>query len=68
MMVNVLNGTKLMDSYPVKFGIRTIEVNGARFLLNGEDFYFTGFGMIRQMCSTLSALRLMYIRSGNHSL
>ncbi|XP_022710584.1 beta-glucuronidase-like isoform X2 [Varroa jacobsoni] len=44
MMVNVLNGTKLMDSYPVKFGIRTIEVNGARFLLNGEDFYFTGFG------------------------
>ena len=27
------------------FGVRTVEVRGMRFLINGEPFYFTGFGM-----------------------
>ncbi|GAB3269149.1 beta-glucuronidase [Arthrobacter pigmenti] len=38
-------GGELLDSYTLPVGIRTIEVDGPRFLINGEPFYFTGFGM-----------------------
>ena len=31
-------------SYALPVGIRTLEVRGAEFLINGEPFYFTGFG------------------------
>ena len=34
----------LVDLYPQPFGIRTVAVDGNRFLINGEPFYFTGFG------------------------
>jgi beta-glucuronidase len=34
-----------VDSYPLPVGIRSIEVRGNRFLVNGEPFYFRGFGM-----------------------
>ncbi|WP_461172739.1 beta-glucuronidase [Arthrobacter sp. Z1-9] len=33
-----------VDSYALPVGIRTIEVAGEKFLINGEPFYFTGFG------------------------
>ncbi|WP_430298215.1 beta-glucuronidase [Sinomonas sp. B1-1] len=36
---------ELVDSYTQPFGVRTVEVRGAEFLINGEPFYFTGFGM-----------------------
>ncbi len=39
----VENGT-IVDSYPLAVGVRTIEVRGTEFLINGEPFYFTGFG------------------------
>lgn len=32
------------DSYEVPFGVRTVEVRGTQFLINGEPFYFKGFG------------------------
>jgi beta-glucuronidase len=32
------------DTYPIAVGIRTVEVRGTQFLINGEPFYFTGFG------------------------
>jgi beta-glucuronidase len=32
------------DSYSLPVGIRTVEVSGTRFLINGEPFYFKGFG------------------------
>ncbi|MFI0821297.1 beta-glucuronidase [Streptomyces sp. NPDC021098] len=32
------------DSYTQPFGVRTVEVRGSDFLINGEPFYFTGFG------------------------
>jgi beta-glucuronidase len=32
------------DAYALPVGIRTVEVDGARFLINGEPFYFKGFG------------------------
>jgi beta-glucuronidase len=34
----------LVDVYPQQFGVRTVAVDGHRFLINGEPFYFTGFG------------------------
>jgi beta-glucuronidase len=34
----------LLDSYHQSVGVRTVAVDGTRFLLNGEPFYFTGFG------------------------
>jgi beta-glucuronidase len=34
----------LVDAYQLKVGIRTVAVDGTRFLINGEPFYFTGFG------------------------
>ncbi|MGN0522888.1 MAG: beta-glucuronidase [Eubacterium sp.] len=32
------------DCYYQKFGVRTVEVNGDKFLINGKPFYFKGFG------------------------
>ncbi|MFF2050247.1 beta-glucuronidase [Leifsonia sp. NPDC058194] len=34
----------VVDSYTLPFGVRTVEVRGTEFLINGEPFYFTGFG------------------------
>jgi beta-glucuronidase len=34
----------LVDSYPLPVGIRSVRVDGARFLINDEPFYFRGFG------------------------
>ena len=34
----------VVDSYHQSVGIRTVAVDGTRFLINGEPFYFTGFG------------------------
>jgi beta-glucuronidase len=33
-----------LDSYLQTVGIRTVEVRGIQFLINGEPFYFKGFG------------------------
>ncbi|WP_081957294.1 beta-glucuronidase [Paenibacillus sp. FSL R7-0273] len=32
------------DHYQLQIGIRTVKVEGTRFLINGEPFYFKGFG------------------------
>ncbi|MEV5440656.1 beta-glucuronidase [Streptomyces sp. NPDC052682] len=32
------------DAYALPVGVRTVAVEGSRFLINGEPFYFTGFG------------------------
>jgi beta-glucuronidase len=32
------------DDYHVSVGVRTVAVDGTRFLINGEPFHFTGFG------------------------
>lgn len=44
LVVEVLDGATVVDTYTQPFGVRTVEVRGAEFLLNGEPFYFTGFG------------------------
>ncbi|ATG53010.1 beta-glucuronidase [Brachybacterium vulturis] len=43
--VQLVDGEDVVDSYHQKIGVRTVEIDGARFLINGEPFYFTGFGM-----------------------
>jgi len=40
----LVSGGDTVDSYPQTVGIRTVEVRGTQFLINGEPFYFTGFG------------------------
>jgi beta-glucuronidase len=42
--VELLDGAELVDSYTLPVGIRTVEVRGTQFLVNGEPFHFTGFG------------------------
>ncbi|MEU6789490.1 beta-glucuronidase [Nonomuraea angiospora] len=44
LVAEVLDGEQVVDSYPEPFGVRTVEVRGTEFLINGEPFYFTGFG------------------------
>ena len=39
-----VNGTHT-DSYDLNVGVRTVKVEGNKFLVNNEPFYFTGFGM-----------------------
>nr|MDQ3822233.1 beta-glucuronidase [Actinomycetota bacterium] len=38
------DGDAPIDVYPLPVGIRTVRVEGTRFLINGEPFYFKGFG------------------------
>lgn len=35
---------RAIDEYRQTFGVRTVEVRGTRFLINGKPFYFKGFG------------------------
>jgi beta-glucuronidase len=35
---------ELLDSYHQSVGVRTVAVDGTRFLINGEPFHFKGFG------------------------
>jgi beta-glucuronidase len=37
-------GGDVLDSYRQSVGVRTVAVDGTRFLINGEPFHFTGFG------------------------
>lgn len=40
----IVRDGELVDSYPLAVGVRTVEVRENRFLINGEPFYFRGFG------------------------
>ncbi len=43
--VELLDGDDVVDRYLQPVGIRSVRVEGAQFLINGEPFYFRGFGM-----------------------
>ncbi|HVD23595.1 MAG TPA: beta-glucuronidase [Lapillicoccus sp.] len=43
-LVDPSSDSDLVDSYLQSVGVRTVEVRGTEFLVNGEPFYFTGFG------------------------
>lgn len=38
------SSSRIIDAYRQTFGIRTVEVSGTTFLINGKPFYFKGFG------------------------
>lgn len=38
------SGEAPVDVYSLPVGVRTVRVDGTRFLINGEPFYFRGFG------------------------
>lgn len=40
----LLDGDAVADSYVLPVGVRTVEVRGTQFLINGEPFHFKGFG------------------------
>ncbi len=42
--LEVLDEGDVVDAYRLPVGIRSVRVDGAKFLINGEPFYFTGFG------------------------
>lgn len=42
--VEAVDGEDVLDAYSLAVGVRTVEVRGEEFLVNGEPFYFTGFG------------------------
>jgi beta-glucuronidase len=42
--VELADGSEVVDSYTLPVGIRTVEVRGTEFLINGQPFHFTGFG------------------------
>ncbi len=43
--VRLCDGESVVDEYHVKVGIRTIAIDGAQLLVNGEPVTLTGFGM-----------------------
>ncbi|MEU1799734.1 beta-glucuronidase [Streptomyces sp. NPDC019937] len=44
LVAEAVDGGEVIDTYTQPFGVRTVEVRGTDFLINGEPFYFTGFG------------------------
>lgn len=42
--VSIKADDEVIDYYEEPFGVRTIEVKNGQFLINGEPFYFKGFG------------------------
>ncbi len=43
--VQLVDADLVVDRYALPVGIRTVRVEGTRFLINGEPFSFRGFGM-----------------------
>ncbi|MES6830410.1 beta-glucuronidase [Cutibacterium acnes] len=43
--ISLVDGDQVIDTYQQVFGVRTIRVDGARLLVNGEPVHLTGFGM-----------------------
>jgi beta-glucuronidase len=41
---DLVDADRLVDRYVLSVGIRSVRVEGTRFLINGEPFYFRGFG------------------------
>ena len=42
--IQLVQGETVIDSYTQSVGIRTVKVDGIKFLINGEPFSFKGFG------------------------
>ncbi len=42
--IQLVRDGQVVDSYHQSVGVRTVKVDGIKFLINGEPFSFTGFG------------------------
>lgn len=42
--VSIVESGETLDTYSIATGVRTVEIRGTQFLINGKPFYFTGFG------------------------
>lgn len=42
--ISLTDGDEVVDSYTLSVGVRTVEVRGTQFLINGEPFHLTAFG------------------------
>ena len=42
--VELVENEEVIDTYYEEFGVRTIEIKDAQFLINNKPFYFKGFG------------------------
>ncbi len=42
--LQLVQGDTVLDSYTQSVGVRTVKVDGIKFLINGEPFSFKGFG------------------------
>ena len=42
--IQIVDAGKVVDTYSVATGVRTVKVDGMKFLINNKPFYFTGFG------------------------
>lgn len=42
--VEVLINSNVVDTYDENFGVRTVSIKDEQFLINGQPFYFKGFG------------------------
>lgn len=42
--VKIIDHETIIDDYSLEIGIRTVKVEGNRFLINNKPFYFKGFG------------------------
>jgi beta-glucuronidase len=42
--LELLQDGQVIDVYEQRFGVRTVEVKGGKFLINDKPFYFKGFG------------------------
>jgi beta-glucuronidase len=42
--LQLVDGETVVDSYHQSVGVRTVKIDGIRFLINNKPFYFTGFG------------------------
>jgi beta-glucuronidase len=42
--ISITDGKQIIDQYNLRIGIREIKIDGNKFLLNGEEVYFKGFG------------------------
>lgn len=44
LVVNLMKGDEVVDEYTLRVGIRSVKVDGTKFLINHKPFYFKGFG------------------------
>jgi beta-glucuronidase len=51
----------ILDEYTLPIGVRTVKIQGTKFLLNGKPFYFKGFGRHEDMDIAGKGLNLPYL-------